>query len=186
VAAKQADTTAAGGLNRGRCLVCRYHTCGLTSSLSVLCWGRNKAVPWRRDVTDYPQDKMIGQTDVPSIGGGTGWKWLSAGGQHTCGVTGGLNAPFSQGGDIYCWGDNASGESSPPAQSWEVRWIIVSAGLSFSCGGNNQDQIICWGNNYFGQTRMPNFQKGNDEWWNISTGGWHWYVRTLGSGGALP
>lgn len=162
------------------CSCCRYHTCGLTSSEALLCWGRNSAVPWRRDVTDFAAGEYWGQADVPDLGQVTYWKQVAAGAGHACGVTGEAGAPASDGGDMYCWGSDADGEATPPELDWGVRWVVVSAGLSFTCGGTNQNTILCFGSDYFGQIRMPSAAQdaarmaAGEDWWAISAGGWHW------------
>ena len=62
------------------------HTCGVTSSGNVECWGRN----------DY------GQTNLPS---GT-FESVSAGPYHNCGV--------KTDGNVECWGRNDYGQTILP------------------------------------------------------------------------
>jgi alpha-tubulin suppressor-like RCC1 family protein len=72
------------------------HTCGLTASGAAYCWGSNS--------NGQLGNGTIGGTNAaaaPVIGGLT-FVALSAGGNHTCGVT--------PDGSIYCWGANASGQ----------------------------------------------------------------------------
>ena len=60
----------------------------------ALCWGRN----------DLGQlgDGSVTDGPVPTpVAGGLTFAWISAGVQHTCGVT--------TSGDVYCWGGNVAG-----------------------------------------------------------------------------
>jgi serine/threonine protein kinase len=63
------------------------HTCGVTSSGSVACWGADS----------------YGRSSPPS---GI-FKSVSAGGAHTCGVT--------SSGSVACWGFDENGQSTPPS-----------------------------------------------------------------------
>ncbi len=62
------------------------HTCGVTSTGSVECWGMDGR----------------GQSTPPA---GT-FETVSAGSYHTCGVT--------TSGSVECWGRNGFGQSTPP------------------------------------------------------------------------
>ena len=62
------------------------HSCGVTSSGSVQCWGYNDG----------------GQSTPPT----GSFQSVSAGGYHTCGLT--------SSGSVECWGYNDEGQSIPP------------------------------------------------------------------------
>ena len=68
---------------------------------------------------------------------------ISAGNRHACVVT--------ASGEIDCWGENGSGQSSPPAG----RYSQVSAGDSFSCAVSTANEVMCWGFNTYGQASPP-------------------------------
>lgn len=70
------------------------HTCGVTASGAVYCWGSNAV--GTLGVPSTP----VSSKPVP-ISGGLAFQSVSAGTAHTCGVT--------TGGAVYCWGDNRFG-----------------------------------------------------------------------------
>lgn len=87
----------------------RYHTCGVTTSGSVTCWG-------------YDGD---GRVDAPT---GT-FSQVSAGYSHTCGVT--------QGGSVACWGNNGDGQATPPTptvSSYTLDFTTAPVGMTWNVG----------------------------------------------------
>jgi hypothetical protein len=68
---------------------------------------------------------------------------VSAGGYHTCGLR--------TDGTIACWGENYSGEATPPAGAFTQ----VSAGGNHTCGLKTDGTIACWGDNFYGQATPP-------------------------------
>ena len=89
------------------------------------------------------------------------FRQVTAGDQHTCGLTRGALA--------YCWGTNSVGElgigtstgpetcSSIPCTSTPVRVVggfafrQVSAGSHHTCGVTPNNRLFCWGSNHLGQ-----------------------------------
>ena len=67
-----------------------------------------------------------------------------AGGDHSCSV------------DIYqqpyCWGDDRSGQSSPPD---DAAFRSVTAGLFHTCGLDGLGVATCWGRDTYGQVQAP-------------------------------
>jgi Regulator of chromosome condensation (RCC1) repeat len=100
-----------------------YHTCGLKTDGSAICWGWNN----------------YGQTTVPA---GT-FTQLSAGGYHTCGL--------KSDGSAVCWG--AGKTNAGPYQGSEYGQSIapsgtftqLSAGQYHTCGLKTDGSAVCWG-----------------------------------------
>lgn len=94
------------------------------------------------------------------MAGGAGFKMVSAGGLHTCGVTDGT---------AYCWGFNGAGCGSVLCTSGQlgdgtttdrrrpalvvggVSFTAVSAGGHHTCGVTAAGAAYCWGGNSSGQ-----------------------------------
>ncbi|MCX5763981.1 MAG: hypothetical protein NTU67_05025, partial [Gemmatimonadetes bacterium] len=76
------------------------HTCGLTGAGAAYCWGRNS----NGQLGDNTTTNRSTPVAVLGVGGGTALTFasLTAGYQHTCGLTSASAA--------YCWGLNSSGQ----------------------------------------------------------------------------
>jgi alpha-tubulin suppressor-like RCC1 family protein len=87
-----APVPAAGGLTVVSVALADWHTCGLDASGTAYCWGFDE----RGSLGDGTFDQMR-LTPAP-VSGGLVFASISAGGQHTCGLT--------AAGALYCWGRN--------------------------------------------------------------------------------
>jgi hypothetical protein len=73
-----------------------FHTCGLVASGAAYCWGSGERGSIGNGLFDQAQ-----VTPAP-VSGGLTFASISAGTQHTCGLT--------SSGALYCWGRNEEGE----------------------------------------------------------------------------
>jgi alpha-tubulin suppressor-like RCC1 family protein len=93
-----------------------------------------------------------GTAAVTVLTAALGFITVSAGYDHTCGVT--------AAGDAYCWGTNERGQLGDGSTTDQVNPVLVSGGLSFtavsaglqySCGVTAGGAAHCWGRNGIGQ-----------------------------------
>lgn len=123
------------------------HTCGLTATRTAYCWGNN----------NYGQ---LGSVTAGSIGllpaaveGWHAFTTLTAGGNHTCGLT--------TAGAAYCWGNNGQGQLgveggagsriTPVPVGGGHRFTSLIAGGAHTCGLTATGAAYCWGSNSSGQ-----------------------------------
>ena len=140
------------------------HTCALTTSGGVKCWGSGRNGRLGNDDTDSTDAPV----DVVDEDGGsgtlTGISQISAGADHTCAVT--------SAGGVKCWGEGGLGElgndgtadKDAPVDvvdedggSGTLAGIVqVSAGSPHTCAVTSSGGVKCWG-------RGRNGQLGNDD-----------------------
>jgi alpha-tubulin suppressor-like RCC1 family protein len=136
----------------------REHTCGLTADGVAYCWG------WDLDgrlgnggaAADSESPSAV---DTAPIAGNKLFVHLTAGADHTCGLT--------AGGVAYCWGSDGSGQlgnggvsvdsqSPSPVDTSTVSgnrtFVQLTAGVaSHTCGLTAGGAAYCWGWDSFGQ-----------------------------------
>ncbi|MGH7484376.1 MAG: RCC1 domain-containing protein, partial [bacterium] len=117
------------------------HTCALTSTGAVQCWGKNDAGQLGNSSASDP-DCWCSAVPVPVSGLASGVAYISAGGSHTCEVT--------SGGGVKCWG---AGYGDAPAGVIGLTADVsaVSAGSGHNCALMNAGGVKCWGSNSSGE-----------------------------------
>ena len=147
------------------------HSCALSFGGGVKCWGQqwhgrlgNNSVA-ENDML-YPVDVVGPDTDNNSSGDGVlgNIVQISAGGNHTCAL--------NSSGNVLCWGNagsgklgnNATNDSSFPVQvvgrdadsdnngdGILDNIVQISAGQKYTCALNSSGNVLCWGDNNYGQ-----------------------------------
>jgi alpha-tubulin suppressor-like RCC1 family protein len=124
-----------------------YHSCGVTTDNVAYCWGYTGTGQIGDGTTNTPGDELQRPNPVAVVGG-LHFLQVSAGFDHTCGVT--------TDNRVYCWGSNARGQmgngtflggSTPVAVVGARRFRQVSAGYVHTCAVSLFDVAFCWGNN---------------------------------------
>jgi alpha-tubulin suppressor-like RCC1 family protein len=125
------------------------HSCGRTLSTGKLyCWGYNGS--------GQLGNASLNQKKRPTAVSSTlQFKWVSAGGSHTCAIATDSKA--------YCWGENYYGQlgDGTTTDRWTPKlvyggysWKQIETGGGYSghtCGLTTGGQLLCWGYNGYGQ-----------------------------------
>jgi alpha-tubulin suppressor-like RCC1 family protein len=130
------------------------HTCAVTMTGTAFCWGSNL----NGRLGDG--DPQMGTKATPvAVSGGLHFVSISAGDNHTCGVTSSGAGVLS--GPAYCWGSNSSGQLGDGTFGERLTPTLVSGGHSFiavsashgahTCGITTDFLAYCWGLNLDGQ-----------------------------------
>ncbi|HEX4560671.1 MAG TPA: hypothetical protein VH113_02465, partial [Gemmatimonadales bacterium] len=120
------------------------HTCAATAAGAAWCWGNNtQGQVGSDDSTNFEINQPT------AVAGGLVFSSVSAGGNHSCGLT---NA-----GAAYCWGLNSNGQLGnggvgaivrhPVPVSGGLTFASISAGYTHSCALTAAGVAYCWGDN---------------------------------------
>lgn len=134
----------------------RAHTCVVTKSGEVKCWGAGGSgqLGHGKIAQEIDASKVFAvplNVDAHAVAGGF---------QHTCAIVG-------ESRKVRCWGSNGSGElgrgsglddGAPPSASTmdvdlgpEVSVVQVGCGVGYTCALSGAGDVFCWGNNDHGQ-----------------------------------
>jgi alpha-tubulin suppressor-like RCC1 family protein len=138
----------AGGLSFSAVTAGGQHSCGLTSDGVAYCWGSNASGQLGALASDDCSGTPCGLTPA-MVFGGRRFTSISAGGLHTCALTGD--------GTAFCWGDNSAsqlGDSTstqrgqPVAVRGGFHFRTISAGGQHTCAITVGNRAYCWGSRY--------------------------------------
>ena len=127
---------------------------------SVDCWGEGS---WGKTVPPSGPFRSVSAAkgyscyqESSESAAGKSFSVSCGGADHTCGVR--------VDGSVSCWGDDRTGQSSPPVGEFRS----VSAGGYHTCGVRVGGTLACWGNDWYGQAAVP-----EGEFQAVSAGGSH-------------
>jgi alpha-tubulin suppressor-like RCC1 family protein len=123
------------------------HTCAVTSTGGVKCWGGNVF----GDLGDGTTTERDAPVDVSGLASGV--RTIVSGADHTCALT--------DQGAVLCWGSNDVGQLGDGTTTdhpvpvsvagLESGVVALAAGDYYTCALTGSGKVECWGNNVAGQ-----------------------------------
>ena len=123
------------------------HSCALAADGTVSCWGMDDS----GELGNGLVTTSATSTPVPVVGL-SGVTAITAGGGHTCALTGDRT--------VHCWGDNSAGQlgdgtttnSATPVSVVGLSGVTaITAGFGHTCALTADQTVHCWGDDYDGQ-----------------------------------
>jgi alpha-tubulin suppressor-like RCC1 family protein len=170
-----------GGFLYDHVVLGREHGCGLTTTHSIVCWGKNA----HGEVGDSIVGTLsVGHAPTVVVGGLT-WNQVVTKGYRSCGLRDNHR--------VYCWGADYNGATGWPAsvtgdQYYPIAiesdhdYSAIGLGSTFQCGLTTTGVLECWGKNDGGQTgngamtglqHFPDPVSGDHAFGQFSTGEGH-------------
>ena len=122
------------------------HTCALTASGSIWCWGLNNFGQLGNESAGFRESAPV------QVSGGLTFTAVVAGAEFSCALT--------SAGVAYCWGDNRFGQlgsgdaasrAVPRPVAGGLHFVALAAGLFHACGLTSSGNAWCWGKNSSGE-----------------------------------
>ena len=142
----------------------RNHTCAITGSNEIRCWGDNSLGELGAPTAVCPEtNTKCSSVPIPVVcpaGEICKFRSVAAGGDHTCAV--------DTNGKAWCWGDAyniATGRYGNMAADSPVHWqipavakdgtpasfVAIDTHMQHTCALSAANDVFCWGSNFHGQ-----------------------------------
>jgi alpha-tubulin suppressor-like RCC1 family protein len=138
---RRAPVAVVGGRRFLRVSAGMAHSCGVTLVNRGYCWGKNKNGRLGDGTSGIDRPRPV------AVSGGLLFRQVSAGRDHTCGLTTTDRA--------YCWGNDYFGQVgdgtpnvhplTPVAVAGGLQFRQVDVGFDYSCGATTDNRAYCWG-----------------------------------------
>jgi alpha-tubulin suppressor-like RCC1 family protein len=152
-----------------------FHSCAVTTTAAVKCWGYN----------EYGQlgNNSTSSSEIPvGVSGlGSGVASIAAGSSHTCALT--------TVGGVKCWGNNGDGQlgDNSTDESWvpvdvsglSSGVVAITSGALHTCALTTVGGVKCWGNNEYGQLGD---NSTDESWIPVDVSGLSSGVASIGAG----
>jgi hypothetical protein len=173
-------TTFAGGTNWKQVACGTSHTAAIKTDGTLWTWGYNLT----RQLGDNTGTTR--STPVTTFGGGTNWKQVACGNEHTSAI--------KTNGTLWSWGNNVYGQlglnntTSPISSPTQIYgggtdWKQVSCGYAHTAAIKTDGTLWCWGSNgyrqsgYFDNLEVPSlsipWSVGGTDWKQVACGFYH-------------
>lgn len=136
------------------------HTCAIDDDEQLWCWGVAENVDFFGNEFVHPavgqgEEDDGGHFTPQPVDSDVGWKFVSAGAEHTCAI--------DDDEQLWCWGYDADDQLGfDPEHIFEMAfephqvdtdrsWLSVAAADAHTCGLDTDGQVLCWGDNDYGQ-----------------------------------
>jgi alpha-tubulin suppressor-like RCC1 family protein len=167
----------AGGLFFSQVTAGGGHTCGLTTGGRAFCWGDNND-----GRLGLGENSTVRSSRTPApVAGDRTFRQVSAGYDHTCGVTTGYRA--------FCWGAGRNGQIgdgktyerwAPRAVAGGISFERITGGVFHTCAETTTNRAYCWGSNTYGG--LGNGSAGDSRLTPVPVAGGHFFSQ-LSAGG---
>jgi len=126
-----------------------YHTCGVKLDGTLWCWGAMPIAPAVENAAQLGLGDRDGRETPTQVGTRVGWRAVTAGLNHTCGILRLTDGSVS----ALCWGLGIWGQLGQGSQGDELMpttvmggtgWESIAAGWSHTCGVR-AGRFYCWG-----------------------------------------
>ncbi|MFM7677272.1 MAG: RCC1 domain-containing protein [Roseiflexaceae bacterium] len=128
-----------------------YHSCALTTTGTVYCWGKGSLLGNGTGTNADPDSRIPVPVTMPA---GVTFTTIATSNWLSCGL--------ASGGDLYCWGDSDGPHTAQPTHLVGSNYPnlkfakLMEHGVSNTlCGLDAIGQAYCWGENGYGQLGWP-------------------------------